>query len=179
MDAIEFGAILSPRKVGVVAGLHVDPEHVRQAQRAREPQATFSACFGAPFMPRHPSVYADLLRTKMKEHNTQAWLLNTGWSGGPYGVGARMSIKHTRRLLNAILDGTLSRGDFTVDERFGVEVPLACPGVPDNVLQPRQTWTDKDAYDSTANKLAALFVDNFRQFEAGCDPAVVASGPRL
>lgn len=143
-----------------------------------EPQPNFSACFGGPFMPMHPSVYAELLQKKMAEHGSQAWLISTGWTGGPYGVGKRMSIKHTRTLLNAVLDGSLANVKFVKDARFGFEVPQQCPGVPDEVLQPRNTWIDKEAYDRTADKLARMFEENFKQFADGCSPQVNAAAPR-
>jgi phosphoenolpyruvate carboxykinase (ATP) len=143
----------------------------------KEPQATFSACFGEPFMPMHPGVYADLLSDKMAEHGSTAWLINTGWSGGAYGEGNRMKIKYTRAMLNAALDGDLDAVDYITDGRFGFEVPTSCPGVPSEVLQPRTTWTDGDAYDATANKLAEMFNDNFKRYEAGVSPAVNAAAP--
>jgi phosphoenolpyruvate carboxykinase (ATP) len=143
-----------------------------------EPQPNFSACFGGPFMPMHPSVYAELLQKNMAAHGSQAWLISTGWTGGPYGVGKRMSIKHTRTLLNAVLDGSLKDVKFVKDQRFGFEVPVECPGVPTEILQPRNTWTDKDAYDRTADKLARMFGENFAQFADGCSSAVNAAAPR-
>ncbi len=143
-----------------------------------EPQATFSACFGAPFMVLHPSRYAELLARKIKEHKVDCWLVNTGWSGGPYGIGERMPIKLTRALLNAALDGTLSRGSFVEDPVFGVAVPTSVPGIPNEVLQPRHTWADKEAYDEKAQHLARLFEENFRQFEDGTPSEVRAAGPR-
>ena len=144
----------------------------------KEPQATFSACFGEPFMPMHPGVYADLLSSKMEEHNATAWLINTGWSGGPYGVGNRMKIKYTRAMLNAALDGELEAVDYTLDERFGFEVPQTCPGVPSEVLQPVQTWSDRESYNKTADKLAEMFVDNFKRYQAGVSDAVNAASPK-
>jgi phosphoenolpyruvate carboxykinase (ATP) len=143
-----------------------------------EPTATFSACFGGPFMPCHPMVYAELLMKKMAKHGSQAWLISTGWTGGGYGVGKRMSIKHTRALLNAVLDGKLANVKFARDERFGFEVPTSCEGVPAEILWPRSTWADKAAYDAAADRLARLFQDNFKQFSAGCSDAVNAAGPR-
>jgi phosphoenolpyruvate carboxykinase (ATP) len=144
----------------------------------KEPQATFSACFGEPFMPMHPGVYADLLSSKMEEHNATAWLINTGWSGGPYGVGNRMKIKYTRAMLNAALDGDLDDVDYTVDERFGFAVPQSCPNVPSEVLQPMQTWSDNEAYNKTADNLAEMFVENFKRYQAGVSNAVNASSPK-
>jgi phosphoenolpyruvate carboxykinase (ATP) len=143
----------------------------------KEPQATFSTCFGGPFMPRHPSVYGNLLRDKIAAHNTDCWLVNTGWTGGEYGVGHRMPIAHTRALLSAALDGSLSHVKTRIDPNFGFEVPLSCPGVPDEVLNPRDTWADKTAYDAKAQHLVRLFIDNFGQFEDHVDEAVKAAAP--
>lgn len=130
-----------------------------------EPQLTFSTCFGAPFLPLHPSKYAALLATKMKEHSANVWLVNTGWTGGGYGVGRRMSLKHTRALLNAALAGSLANGDFEADSIFGLSIPKACDGVPSEILNPRNTWTDKDAYDAAATKLKGLFDANSAKFK--------------
>ena len=132
----------------------------------KEPAATFSTCFGAPFMPRHPTVYAKLLGEKMAKQNAKCWLVNTGWSGGGYGVGDRMKIAYTRAMLNAALDGTLEKGSFVQDPNFGVLVPESCPGVPDEVLNPKNTWADGAAYDAQAHNLCRLFEENFTQFEA-------------
>ncbi|MDP6361870.1 MAG: phosphoenolpyruvate carboxykinase (ATP), partial [Candidatus Poseidoniaceae archaeon] len=143
----------------------------------KEPQATFSACFGEPFMPMHPGVYADLLSSKMAEHGATAWLINTGWSGGAYGVGSRMKIRHTRAMLNAALDGALDAVDYVQDERFGFEVPMECPDVPAEVLQPRSTWDNKAEFDATADKLATMFNENFARYSAGVSEAVNASAP--
>ncbi len=143
-----------------------------------EPSATFSACFGAPFMVRHPSVYAELLAEKLTKHKANCWLVNTGWTGGPYGVGSRMSIKHTRKLLNAALDGSLANVKMNVDPTFGFQVPQDVPGVPADVLNPRNTWSDKNAYDAQANKLADMFRKNFEQYADGTSPEVIAAGPK-
>ncbi len=143
-----------------------------------EPTATFSTCFGAPFMVLHPSVYAELLAKKMNEHKATCWLVNTGWSGGPYGVGERMSIKHTRAMINAILNGDLDKVETRVDPIFGVHVPVSCPDVPDEVLNPRNTWEDKAAYDAKAAHLANLFNENFKTFEEGVSDAVRNSAPK-
>ncbi len=129
-----------------------------------EPTATFSTCFGAPFMPRHPTVYAKLLGDKMAAHGANCWLVNTGWSGGAYGVGKRMKIAHTRAMINAALNGQLSTANFTPDANFGVLVPGSCPDVPSDVLAPRNTWADKGAYDVQARKLTQLFEENFKKF---------------
>ena len=142
-----------------------------------EPQATFSACFGAPFMPLHPGVYADLLGERMRRHGAQAWLVNTGWSGGPYGVGSRMKIKYTRAMVSAALSGALDDVQTTTDPIFGVAIPTRCPGVPEEVLIPKNTWSDGAAYDAQARKLAAMFVDNFKAFADGVSEDVRAAAP--
>lgn len=142
-----------------------------------EPEATFSACFGEPFMPMHPGVYADLLSAKMAEHGSTAWLINTGWSGGSYGVGNRMKIKYTRAMLNAALDGELENVEYVLDERFGFEIPTSCPGVPSDVLIPKQTWSNGDEYDSTADKLAMMFNKNFERYADGVSDDVNAAAP--
>ena len=144
-----------------------------------EPQATFSTCFGAPFMVLHPGVYADLLGKHMAEHNAACWLINTGWSGGPYGVGQRMKIKYTRAMIRAILNGSLAQTATTPDPIFGVNVPVSCPDVPNEVLQPRNTWEDKDAYDASAKDLARRFNENFKKYEAGVSEAVRAVAPKV
>ena len=143
-----------------------------------EPEATFSTCFGAPFMPRHPSVYGNLLKERIARGNVSCWLVNTGWTGGKYGTGSRMPIKATRALLNAALDGSLGHAEFRTDENFGFEVPVAVPGVDSAILNPRETWADKADYDATAAKLTKLFIDNFAKFEAHVDAGVRDAAPR-
>ena len=143
-----------------------------------EPEATFSTCFGAPFMPRHPSVYGNLLKERIARGGVQCWLLNTGWTGGKYGVGKRMPIKATRALLNAALDGTLNDAEFRIDPNFGFEVPVAVEGVDPTILDPRATWADKAEYDRTAHKLMQLFVENFAQFEDHVDQGVRDAAPQ-
>ncbi len=142
-----------------------------------EPQATFSTCFGAPFMPQHPSVYAKLLGEKIKKHEVKCWLVNTGWTGGPYGVGHRMEIKYTRAMLNAALDGKLDDVPYVEDPIFKVHVPTECPGVPNEVLIPENTWQDKEAYRQKAKELAAKFAENFKQYEAYVSEEVKKAGP--
>jgi phosphoenolpyruvate carboxykinase (ATP) len=142
-----------------------------------EPQATFSTCFGAPFMPRHPSVYGNLLKERIAKGGVDCWLVNTGWTGGKYGVGKRMPIKATRALLNAALDGSLKNGKFRQDPNFGFEVPLELSGCTD-LLDPRSTWADKGEYDRTAAKLVDLFVENFAQFADHVDEGVRQAAPR-
>jgi len=142
-----------------------------------EPEATFSTCFGAPFMPRHPSVYGNLLKKRIAEGGAQCWLVNTGWTGGKYGVGNRMPIKATRALLNAALDGSLGDAEFRKDPNFGFDVPVAVDGVDSGILDPRTTWADKTEYDRTAQKLVGLFIDNFAEFEAHVDEGVRQAAP--
>lgn len=143
----------------------------------KEPSPTFSTCFGAPFMPRHPGEYARLLAEKVKESGAKVWLVNTGWTGGQYGEGHRMSIKHTRALLNAALSGELDNVEFVREPFFGLEIPKQVPGIPSEVLNPRDAWKDKAAYDETAHKLARLFRDNFKRFADGVAPEVTNSMP--
>jgi phosphoenolpyruvate carboxykinase (ATP) len=142
-----------------------------------EPQATFSTCFGAPFMPRHPSVYAKMLGERIARHDTTCWLVNTGWSGGSYGVGSRMKIQYTRALLHAALDGSLAGTEISIDPSFGLHVPQACSGVPAEVLNPRDTWADKQAYDATARDLVGRFHANFTSFDPYVTDAIRAAGP--
>ncbi|MEJ6395654.1 phosphoenolpyruvate carboxykinase [Gymnodinialimonas sp. 2305UL16-5] len=140
-----------------------------------EPTPTFSTCFGAPFMPRRPEVYGDLLREKIAEYGATCWLVNTGWTGGAFGTGSRMPIKATRALLTAALDGTLNKGKFRKDPHFGFEVPETCPGCSDDLLDPRGTWADGAAYDRQAQKLVQMFSDNFAQYVAHIDDDVKAA----
>ena len=144
----------------------------------KEPEATFSTCFGAPFMVLHPGVYADLLGKQMGKHDAACWLVNTGWSGGPYGTGKRMKISYTRAMIRAILNGSLAKVETVPDPIFGVGVPVSCPDVPNEVLQPRNTWEDKDAYDRQAKDLARRFNENFKKYEAGVSDAVRAVAPK-
>tara|TARA_B100000029_G_scaffold265654_2_gene261768 strand:- start:6972 stop:8621 length:1650 start_codon:yes stop_codon:yes gene_type:complete len=143
-----------------------------------EPQATFSTCFGAPFMPRHPSVYADLLSKKIRENSAKCWLINTGWIAGGADASSRIKIRWTRSLLNAALNGGLEDVVFVKDERFGFEIPTTCEGVPEEILQPRETWEDKKRYDNVANLLAQMFIENFEQYSSGCTDEVKSAGPR-
>jgi phosphoenolpyruvate carboxykinase (ATP) len=145
----------------------------------KEPTATFSTCFGAPFMALSPTVYADLLGEKIARHRVNVWLVNTGWSGGPYGVGRRMEIAHTRALVNAALSGALNDGPTAPDPTFGIAVPTACPDVPPVVLSPRNTWADTAAYDAQAHTLAGMFAENFRAYADHVGDEVRAAGPRV
>jgi len=138
-----------------------------------EPTATFSTCFGAPFMVHHPTVYAKLLGERIDRHKVECWLVNTGWSGGPYGVGKRMSIAHTRAMVNAAIEGRIA-ADFEREPFFGLLIPASVPDVPPEVLNPRNVWPDKNAYDAQAQKLSQLFFDNFKRFESLASPAVNA-----
>ena len=143
-----------------------------------EPEATFSTCFGAPFMPRHPSVYGNLLKERIARGGVTCWLVNTGWTGGKYGIGKRMPIKATRALLNAALDGSLAKGNFRRDPNFGFDVPVAAVGVDSTILDPRATWSDTADYDATAGKLVSQFIANFAQFEAHVDASVNDASPK-
>jgi phosphoenolpyruvate carboxykinase (ATP) len=144
-----------------------------------EPEATFSTCFGAPFMPRHPSEYGELLRALIAEHEADCWLVNTGWTGGAYGAGRRMPIKATRALLAAALDGSLKDQPFRTDPNFGFAVPLSVPGVEPSILDPRSTWADKTAYDRQAAKLVGMFIANFGRFETHVDATVLGAAPAI
>jgi phosphoenolpyruvate carboxykinase (ATP) len=144
-----------------------------------EPTATFSACFGAPFMLRHPSAYAQLLADKIEKHKAECWLVNTGWTGGPFGIGSRMKIEHTRALLNAALDKSLNKVEMRTDSIFGFEVPTASAGVPNEILNPRNTWTNASEYDAQAKKLADLFHKNFEDFKAQTPQRVIMGGPKI
>jgi phosphoenolpyruvate carboxykinase (ATP) len=143
----------------------------------KEPEATFSTCFGAPFMPRHPSVYANLLSKKIQHHDAKCWLINTGWVAGGYGESSRIKIKWTRSLLNAALNNEILESDYVIDERFGFAVPTKCNGVPESILQPRGTWDDKKKFDNVANLLSKMFIDNFNQYKDECSDEVIAAGP--
>ena len=144
-----------------------------------EPKATFSTCFGAPFMVLHPNVYAKFLGEKIARHNVKVWLVNTGWSGGPYGVGARMKIDYTRAMIRAAISGALRDVPYVLDPVFNLEVPTSVTGVPSELLKPRQTWRDASAYDAQARKLAGMFVENFKAYEDAVEPEVRAAGPRI
>ena len=144
-----------------------------------EPQATFSTCFGAPFMPRHPSIYGNLLKERIAKGGVDCWLVNTGWTGGKYGEGKRMPIKETRALLNAALDGSLKNAQFRKDPNFGFEVPVSVPGVDSSLLDPRGTWANPEDYDRMAAKLVDLFVQNFTQFADQVDEGVRQAAPRI
>lgn len=141
-----------------------------------EPQATFSTCFGGPFMPLKSARYAELLTEKIEKYNSRVYLVNTGWTGGPYGIGKRISIPYTRAIINAVLSGELDKAEFELHPVFNVLVPKACPGIPAEILDPRNTWTDKAAYDKAADKLSNMFVENFKKFK-GVDH-LIAAGPK-
>ncbi|MFK7901349.1 MAG: phosphoenolpyruvate carboxykinase [Nitratireductor sp.] len=144
-----------------------------------EPEATFSTCFGAPFMPRHPAVYGDLLRKLIAKHDVTCWLVNTGWTGGAYGTGSRMPIKATRKMLSEALNGNLNKSEFRVDENFGFEVPTMVDGVDTLILDPRSTWADKQAYDLQASNLVSMFSQNFEKFEQHVDSEVLAASGKV
>ena len=144
-----------------------------------EPQATFSACFGAPFLPLHPTFYAEMLGEKMQEHNANVWLINTGWTGGAYGVGSRINLKYTRAMIGAALRGELEDVAFHQHEVFGLQMPKTCPGVPSEVLDPRRSWKDAHAYDAKAQELAVRFNQNFKKFEDKASEALREAAPRV
>lgn len=145
----------------------------------KEPELTFSSCFGAPFMVHHPAVYADLLKRKMLKYGATCWLVNTGWVGGPYGVGSRISIKYTRAILSAALSGKLQNVKYWTDPVFGFHVPETCEGIPPGVLTPSASWPDKNVYMQKYKQLASRFIENFKKFEDGCPPEVIKAGPKL
>ena len=144
-----------------------------------EPEATFSACFGAAFMVWHPSKYADLLAERIEQNGTSVWLVNTGWSGGSYGVGERMPLKYTRSIIDSILDGTMNNAPVVKNKLFGFDVPTECPDVPVEIMLPRNTWSDGDAYDEAERNLAIMFRDNFKQFEEGSSKEILEAGPNI
>ncbi len=142
-----------------------------------EPQPNFSACFGAPFMPLHPTKYGEMLSRKMKDANVKVWLVNTGWTGGPYGTGNRMKLKYTRAMIDAALNGDLDNVAYTQHPIFGLQMPQECKNVPSEVLNPRETWKDKEAYDAKANKLANSFKTNFKKFEENANDEILSGAP--
>jgi phosphoenolpyruvate carboxykinase (ATP) len=145
----------------------------------KEPEITFSACFGGPFMVHHPYRYAELLKRKIERYGVKCWLVNTGWVGGPYGVGKRISIRHTRALLNAALTGKLDQVEYYQDPIFGFEVPTTCPDVPDEVLKPWSSWPSREEYDKKYRQLAMRFIENFKKFEEGTPREVIEAGPKV
>jgi phosphoenolpyruvate carboxykinase (ATP) len=144
-----------------------------------EPQTTFSACFGAPFLPLHPTAYAEMLGEKIKRSNAKVWLVNTGWSGGPYGTGSRISLEFTRAMITAALNGSLGHAQYTKDEVFRLSKPTQCEGVPSEVLDPRNTWADKAGYDLKAQELAESFIKNFEKFKNNASQEILSAAPRL
>lgn len=144
-----------------------------------EPEATFSACFGAAFLVWHPIKYADLLAHQMTIHGSTAWLVNTGWTGGPYGIGSRISLKHTRAIIDAIHNGSLVNADYVEDPYFGLRIPKACTGVPGKMLQPRGTWSKPSEYDAKSKVLATSFRNNFAAYQDQASPELLAAGPTV
>jgi phosphoenolpyruvate carboxykinase (ATP) len=142
-----------------------------------EPKSTFSACFGAPFLPLHPGKYAGMLGEKIRKHHVNVWMINTGWSGGSYGTGKRMKLEYTRAMITAALQGKLNKVEFEEHPVFGMMMPLSCPSVPAGILNPKNTWADKDAYDSTAKNLAKQFIKNFEKYAAGVAEEILAAAP--
>lgn len=144
-----------------------------------EPKSTFSACFGAPFLPLHPGKYAEMLGQKMREHDVNVWMINTGWSGGSYGVGSRMKLSYTRAMITAALKGELDNVAFEAHPIFGMMMPKTCPGAPEEILNPRNTWADKDAYDEKAKDLAQQFINNFSKYAAGVSEEILHAAPNV
>jgi phosphoenolpyruvate carboxykinase (ATP) len=144
-----------------------------------EPKSTFSACFGAPFLPLHPGKYAEMLGKKMNEHNVNVWMINTGWSGGAYGTGSRMKLSYTRAMITAALEGKLDNVEYEEHPVFGMMMPKTCDGVPTEILNPRNTWADKNAYDAKAKDLAGQFIKNFEKYAAGVTPETLAAAPKI
>jgi phosphoenolpyruvate carboxykinase (ATP) len=144
-----------------------------------EPKSTFSACFGAPFMPLHPGYYAKMLGEKMEENNVNVWMINTGWSGGCYGVGKRMKLNYTRAMITAVLNEQLDNVDFDIHPVFGILMPKYCPKVPRELLNPRYTWADRMAYDTAAIKLAQEFIANFEKYKAGVSDEILSAAPKI
>ena len=144
-----------------------------------EPKPTFSACFGAPFLPLHPGKYADMLGKKMTKHNVNVWLINTGWTGGAYGVGHRIKLSYTRAMISAALSGCLDNADATIDPVFGFAIPEKVACVPDEILIPRKTWSNEAAYDGQAKFLASLFVKNFEKYASGVPKEILDAAPKL
>ena len=145
----------------------------------KEPKPTFSACFGAPFMPLHPAVYAEMLGKKIKEHNVNVWMVNTGWTGGGYGVGSRMKLEYTRAMITAALEGKLDRVHYRPHAVFGMMIPEECPGVPSQILNAESTWKDKDAYTKTASRLARYFIENFEKYKEKVSDEIMAAAPNI
>ena len=144
-----------------------------------EPQTTFSACFGAAFLPLHPAKYAELLGEKLNGTNIKVWLINTGWSGGSYGVGSRMKLSYTRSMITAAMNGELDNVDFQTQPIFNLAIPTSCPNVPSEILNPKDTWTDKNDFDKTANNLADQFVKNFEAYEDQTSEAILSAAPKV
>ncbi|MFT6982337.1 MAG: phosphoenolpyruvate carboxykinase (ATP) [Crocinitomicaceae bacterium] len=144
-----------------------------------EPQTTFSACFGAAFMPLHPAKYAELLGKKLEGTNIKVWLINTGWSGGSYGTGERMKLKYTRAMITAAMTGQLDNVEFKNQPIFELAMPTSCEGVPSEILNPKDTWADKSKFDEVANNLANQFVKNFAQYENGSSEAILSAAPKV
>ncbi|HEX6193539.1 MAG TPA: phosphoenolpyruvate carboxykinase (ATP), partial [Chitinophagaceae bacterium] len=144
-----------------------------------EPKPTFSACFGAPFLPLHPGKYAEMLGRKMQENKVNVWMINTGWTGGPYGIGSRMKLKYTRAMITAALEGQLNNAEYELHPVFGMAIPKTCPDVPSAILNPRNTWDDKNAYDEKAGFLAGLFIKNFEKFANAVPAEILDAAPKI
>jgi len=144
-----------------------------------EPKSTFSACFGAPFLPLHPVEYADMLGKKIRAHKVNVWMINTGWSGGAYGVGSRIKLSYTRAMITAALEGELDNVEYEAHPIFGMMMPKTCPGVPSEILNPGNTWADKDEYDAKAKELAKQFIKNFEKYASGASEETAGTAPKV
>jgi phosphoenolpyruvate carboxykinase (ATP) len=144
-----------------------------------EPQVAFSACFGAPFLPLHPTHYAEMLGKRMQKHQVKVWLVNTGWSGGPYGTGNRINLRYTRSMINAAIEGRLNGTNFEKHDIFGLQMPTECPNVPEELLNPEKTWSDSRNYREKAHQLARFFVDNFKKFEDAASDEIMKAAPQI
>ncbi len=145
----------------------------------KDPVSAFSACFGEPFLPLHPTTYAEMLGERVRKHNVNIWLINTGWTGGPFGIGSRIKLPYTRAMINNALEGKLNDVEYRQDPVFGLHMPVSCPGVPDNVLSPRETWSDQTAYDQKARELAGAFIENFNKFKDFANEEIKAASPKI
>ena len=163
--------------VSLYFGLH-SQRWQEQKKESTEPEATFSACFGAPFLPLHPTQYAEMLGKKMDQHNTTTWLINTGWTEGAFPQGHRINLPYTRAIINAVLEGKLDDVEYENTEIFNLSVPVSCEGVPSPLLNPKNTWLDKAAYDDKATNLANLFVENFKKYSDAASAELLAAAPK-
>ena len=184
---VGYGRVLQACKLRNIVAANAEDAHQKQRQPSKlagtergitEPQPTFSTLFGEPFMPMDPSVYANMLGERIEKYNTKVYLVNTGWTGGPYGVGSRMKLKYTRAMVTAALNGTFDDVEHKHDEVFNVDIPQTCPNLPSEIMNPRDTWADKAAYDAQAKKLAKMFQDNFTKKYPNMPKNIAEAGPK-